>query len=655
MALIEKWFEQDLLKTVEQRYIEGNFFSADNAGNLVGVKCYKDGAEASLSGTVTGYCVLSDGTTVPLTGTRSGNQAYIIMNQTALSVPGLIGVTIQLIDGTTKTTLLSIMANVYQSKTDAVVTPSQQIITDWANQINAALQAVTDASAAQDTKIADLKSAFDIVTNSENLFDPTTTTDGQRLNGSGGLNAYTDGFVSDYIPVLPGMTYKNNFPVLDGLHRVAVYDSSKTFISNQIFSANLVEISSTGSYVRFCALLTEKSTTTFVLMSANDYALRDEICDTSTPTENILDGTTWSSGYISKADGQLKPNSSYTTTDYIAVTGGNYVISSQNNQRKEVWALAVYDSGKTVIPAGSEIGEGTQQDTGYFHLPSNAAFVRFTYRVSEYNADIFIGQYQLNIGYNQVGYLVIKDRALLPVYEKIDNMLTNKWHGKTMLSIGDSQTYNNRWQPLVASHLGMASIVQGFPGYTVAVSNPNNTGYCISSNYILGQIDSFLEGKDFDVVLVMGGTNDWGYDGVRHEGYANIQIGENTDTTNATFKGAVKAIVSHFQKLYPGKEVVLMSNIGGRSIDNGEETPQTDMTAPLTNANGYTQATFAQAMKEIAEWLGVAYIDVFDCGITIYNSAYYLSDGLHINATTGAKKVADKVINGLLSIQPYVS
>ena len=161
MALIEKWFEQDLLKTVEQRYIEGNFFSADNDGNLVGVKCYKDGAEASLSGTVTGYCVLSDGTTVPLTGTRSGNQAYIIMNQTALSVPGLIGVTIQLIDGTTKTTLLSIMANVYQSKTDAVVTPSQQIITDWANQINAALQAVTDASAAQDAKISDLKSAFD--------------------------------------------------------------------------------------------------------------------------------------------------------------------------------------------------------------------------------------------------------------------------------------------------------------------------------------------------------------------------------------------------------------------------------------------------------------------------------------------------------------
>lgn len=161
MARIETWFEQDLSKPVEQRYIKGNFFSADNAGNLVGVKCYKDGAEASLSGSVTGYCVLADGTTVPLTGTRSGNQAYIIMNQTALSVPGLIGVTIQLIDGTTKTTLLSIMANVYQSKTDAVVTPSQQIITDWANQINAALQTVTDASAAQDEKIDDLKSAID--------------------------------------------------------------------------------------------------------------------------------------------------------------------------------------------------------------------------------------------------------------------------------------------------------------------------------------------------------------------------------------------------------------------------------------------------------------------------------------------------------------
>lgn len=160
MARIESWFEQDLQKPVVQRYIKGNFFSLDNVGNLVGVKVYDNGAEAVLSGSVTGYCVLADGTTVPVSGTRSGNQAYILLPQSVLSIPGYIGIALKLTDENTITTLLSIIATVYPSRTDTVITPSQQVITDWSQQISAALQEVEDASAAQDAKIADLKSAL---------------------------------------------------------------------------------------------------------------------------------------------------------------------------------------------------------------------------------------------------------------------------------------------------------------------------------------------------------------------------------------------------------------------------------------------------------------------------------------------------------------
>jgi len=160
MARIESWFEQDLKKPVIQRYIKGNFFSLDNVGNLVGVKVYDNGAEATLSGSVTGYCVLADGTTVPVSGTRSGNQAYILLPQSALSIPGYIGIVLKLTDGNTITTLLSIIATVYPSQTDEVITPSSQVITDWSQQISVALQEVEDASAAQDAKIDDLKSAL---------------------------------------------------------------------------------------------------------------------------------------------------------------------------------------------------------------------------------------------------------------------------------------------------------------------------------------------------------------------------------------------------------------------------------------------------------------------------------------------------------------
>ena len=61
MARTECWFEQDLKSPVQVRAINGNVFSLDNNGTLVGVKVFDDGEPATLSGSVTGYCILADG------------------------------------------------------------------------------------------------------------------------------------------------------------------------------------------------------------------------------------------------------------------------------------------------------------------------------------------------------------------------------------------------------------------------------------------------------------------------------------------------------------------------------------------------------------------------------------------------------------------
>ena len=73
MARIESWFECDLKKAVQVQAINGNVFSMDNQGNLVGIKVYDDGEPVTLSGSVTGYCILADGTTVSVAGTREEN------------------------------------------------------------------------------------------------------------------------------------------------------------------------------------------------------------------------------------------------------------------------------------------------------------------------------------------------------------------------------------------------------------------------------------------------------------------------------------------------------------------------------------------------------------------------------------------------------
>ena len=79
MAVIETWFEQDLQKPVKVRYIDGNLFSHNGNGNRIGVIVTNNGDPVTLTGTVSGYAVLADGTTVPCTGSISGNKASVLV------------------------------------------------------------------------------------------------------------------------------------------------------------------------------------------------------------------------------------------------------------------------------------------------------------------------------------------------------------------------------------------------------------------------------------------------------------------------------------------------------------------------------------------------------------------------------------------------
>ena len=145
MAVIETWFEQDLQKPVKVRYIDGNLFSHNDNGNRIGVVVTNNGEAVTLTGTVSGYAVLADGTTVPCTGTRSGNKASILVPAAAYS-PGRILISIFLTDGTTVTTLAALSSSVIMARTGNQIDPGS-VVTDWTNTINAAMQSVETAAA----------------------------------------------------------------------------------------------------------------------------------------------------------------------------------------------------------------------------------------------------------------------------------------------------------------------------------------------------------------------------------------------------------------------------------------------------------------------------------------------------------------------------
>ena len=165
MAVIENRFVCDLSKPVQAQALKGNVFSLDNLGSRLSVLIYENGQPATISGSVTANCILPDGSTVNVNGSltteNGGSKAYVDIPQSCLLIPGILKIAIKCTSSSVITTLAAIVANVYMTKTDNVITPSQQIITDWNAEISAAIAGQDSTIANQSQQISDLKSALD--------------------------------------------------------------------------------------------------------------------------------------------------------------------------------------------------------------------------------------------------------------------------------------------------------------------------------------------------------------------------------------------------------------------------------------------------------------------------------------------------------------
>ena len=157
-----------------------------------------------------------------------------------------------------------------------------------------------DAGGAVDTTLsvageaADAKvvgDALSEISENENLFDASSTTDGYRIQANG-MNYRDAGYyISDYIPVTVGVTYTKNSPTLDTYHRAALYTASKT-THRVIENNNTVTAEEGEAYIRFCGLLAEKSNATLYASNgttAVDKTARNEIAANEAIIANVRD------------------------------------------------------------------------------------------------------------------------------------------------------------------------------------------------------------------------------------------------------------------------------------------------------------------------------------------------------------------------------
>lgn len=247
MAMIESWFNQDLKEPVKVRYLGGNVFSADNAGNLIGVNVFNNGSPASLAGSVSASVIRADGATVAVSGALSENVATVVLPQSCYAVPGPISIVVKITASGAITTICAVVANVYQSSTDAVVDPGTII-----PSISTLIATINEAIASIPADYSDLMKAVVFLGDGE--LNLGSLIPNAYIRSSDGQQAsYNGNSATDYLPCFMVKKFLTKIDATITYYENAFYNANKEFISSFPVNVGINEISvpANAFYVRF--------------------------------------------------------------------------------------------------------------------------------------------------------------------------------------------------------------------------------------------------------------------------------------------------------------------------------------------------------------------------------------------------------------------
>lgn len=211
--------------------------------------------------------------------------------------------------------------------------------------------------------------------------------------------------------------------------------------------------------------------------------------------------------------------------------------------------------------------------------------------------------------------------------------------GKTIAVLGDSITYG----------AGASCVENGYVNVLARISGATVLNYGISGTRYAKQTKSINMGPDFDrnfcvrvsdmaenadIVLVMGGTNDFGH--------GDAPFGEDGDRTNDTFIGSCHQLYSSLIQKYPDSFIAIITPLHRTS----ELNTVNEIGLPCRPLKDYVNK-----IREIAEYYSLPVIDLYkESGmqprVEIIKEKY-MPDGLH-PSDAGAKVIAEKIYAYLL-------
>lgn len=182
----------DLTKGSAPKKPLGVIHEGDHLANRCGAIVMMGKAPLALGGNCSGTAILHDGSTVPLTGTISDNEAYVELDNACYQVEGPITVHVKWVNGTLETTLISFYGTVEITETGVVIQPSTPI--PDLPQLMAAIEDMVEATEdAEEAAVAANSAAVDAYNSKPTIYcwgDSLTEGVGGYIMPPDGHNAY---------------------------------------------------------------------------------------------------------------------------------------------------------------------------------------------------------------------------------------------------------------------------------------------------------------------------------------------------------------------------------------------------------------------------------------------------------------------------------
>ena len=208
--------------------------------------------------------------------------------------------------------------------------------------------------------------------------------------------------------------------------------------------------------------------------------------------------------------------------------------------------------------------------------------------------------------------------------------------GKKVLFLGDSITegvgvscIENTYWNVFGRNTGAIVKGYGISGTRIAPQRaPEREGAESMAQYFGSRVEGM--DPDADVIVVFGGTNDFGH--------GDAPLGSMADREETSFCGALHCLCRKLLAKYPTAEIVVMTPLHR----GGEEDPINNFgLRNVTNLAGYVRA-----IREVAEFYAIPVLDLYRMGgitpeITVMRETY-MPDWLH-PGDAGAARIASRL------------